>query len=258
MGEEELEGGIEREEDMVGNGVCGYKSSNGLFPVARHKDFYHGHSWASGLFVQANAKSQESSSEAINAYYSVYLYAKAKFENNHKDSTTAVTSSKSSTSGSGNADRSNPLAIDFYELMQYSRLLLTLEIRATKYYWHMRKPSPALATTATPRKIVTAATTTAAASRTKKERERETVVTRRRKETETQIGTEAKVETKAEVKANADREVEGSPSGIDIYDPIFATNTMVGVVGALDCAINTWFGSEAIYVHGINMMPFTP
>merc|ERR1712070_500556 len=206
MGEEELEGGIEREEDMVGNGVCGYKSSNGLFPVARHKDFYHGHSWASGLFVQANAKSQESSSEAINAYYSVYLYAKAKFENNHKDSTTAVTSSKSSTSGSGNADRSNPLAIDFYELMQYSRLLLTLEIRATKYYWHMRKPSPAPATTATPRKttvttlaatttairattqttattpitttttattpkIVTAATTTAAASRTKKERE---------------------------------------------------------------------------------------
>jgi endo-1,3(4)-beta-glucanase len=33
------------------------------------QDFFDGHSWASGLFVQNNGKSQESSSEAINAYY---------------------------------------------------------------------------------------------------------------------------------------------------------------------------------------------
>jgi hypothetical protein len=39
------------------------------FPLARHKDFYDGHSWASGLFDQANSKSQESVSEATNAYY---------------------------------------------------------------------------------------------------------------------------------------------------------------------------------------------
>ena len=31
------------------------------------------HSWASGLFSQANGKSQESSSEAVNGYYAVYL-----------------------------------------------------------------------------------------------------------------------------------------------------------------------------------------
>ena len=44
-----------------------------FFPVARHKDFYDGHSWASGLFPMANGKSQESVSEAVNAYYSVHL-----------------------------------------------------------------------------------------------------------------------------------------------------------------------------------------
>jgi endoglucanase Acf2 len=33
------------------------------FPFARHKDFFDGHSWASGLYPQANGKGQESSSE---------------------------------------------------------------------------------------------------------------------------------------------------------------------------------------------------
>ena len=33
------------------------------------QDFFDGHSWASGLFQQANGKGQESSSEAANAYY---------------------------------------------------------------------------------------------------------------------------------------------------------------------------------------------
>ena len=33
------------------------------FPIVRHKDFFDGHSWASGLFQQANGKGQESSSE---------------------------------------------------------------------------------------------------------------------------------------------------------------------------------------------------
>ncbi|CAM9873455.1 unnamed protein product, partial [Chrysoparadoxa australica] len=43
----------------------------------RHKDFFSGHSWASGLFSQANGKSQESSSEAVNAYYGAYLFGVA-------------------------------------------------------------------------------------------------------------------------------------------------------------------------------------
>ena len=34
------------------------------FPRARHKDFYAGHSWASGIFSMGQGKAQESSSEA--------------------------------------------------------------------------------------------------------------------------------------------------------------------------------------------------
>jgi Glycosyl hydrolase family 81 C-terminal domain len=40
------------------------------FPFARHKDFFDGHSWASGLYPQANGKGQESSSEVR---YTLYI-----------------------------------------------------------------------------------------------------------------------------------------------------------------------------------------
>ena len=42
------------------------------FPFARHKDFFDGHSWASGLYPQANGKGQESSSEVRYTLYSLY------------------------------------------------------------------------------------------------------------------------------------------------------------------------------------------
>ncbi len=41
-------------------------------------------------------------------------------------------------------------------------------------------------------------------------------------------------------------------------DASFAKNRMVGVLGALDVTSQTWFGDNVEYVHGINMMPFTP
>ncbi|DAZ92504.1 TPA: hypothetical protein N0F65_012734, partial [Lagenidium giganteum] len=91
-----------------------------FFPVARHKDWYVGHSYASGLFP-----------------------------------------------------------------MQFTRLLLATEIRATKMYWHIEPNSK-------------------------------------------------------------------------IYEPFFAQNAMVGVVGELSVVYSTWFGDEPVYVHGINMIPFTP
>ena len=84
--------------------ICTLEESDGSFPFARHKDFYDGHSWASGLFSQANGKGQESSSEAVNAYYAVYLYA---MESKQK------------------------------HLMNFAHLLLAMEIQATKKYWHM-------------------------------------------------------------------------------------------------------------------------
>lgn len=84
--------------------VCNMDSSDLDFPIARHKDFFDGHSWASGLFQQSNGKSQESSSEAVNAYYSVFLYSLV---------------------------NSNP------ELTRFSQTLLAMEIQAALTYWHM-------------------------------------------------------------------------------------------------------------------------
>lgn len=38
-----------------------------------------------------------------------------------------------------------------------------------------------------------------------------------------------------------------------VYDAIFASNRMVGNIGALDVTASTWFGSQVEFVHGINM-----
>ena len=43
--------------------ICNPDPTDPDFPWARHKDWFDGHSWASGLFPQANGKGQESSSE---------------------------------------------------------------------------------------------------------------------------------------------------------------------------------------------------
>lgn len=42
------------------------------------------------------------------------------------------------------------------------------------------------------------------------------------------------------------------------YDTIFAANTMVGIVGALDITSSTWFGHSYIHVHHINIIPVSP
>jgi endo-1,3(4)-beta-glucanase len=49
--------------DSLLRDICNPDSTDVDFPVARHKDFFDGHSWASGLFTQSNGKGQESSSE---------------------------------------------------------------------------------------------------------------------------------------------------------------------------------------------------
>jgi len=125
--------------------------NSSLHPFARHKDFWAFHSWAGGLFPQGDGKNQESSTEAINAYYGVMLYG---------------------------------LAIHNQTVYDWGRLLLAMEIRGTKKYWHMTDAS--------------------------------------------------------------------------VYDAVFAANRMVGNIGSLDAVDSTWFGNNHVYVHGINMMPFTP
>ena len=48
----------------------------------RHKDWYQGHSWASGIAGQyLNGRNQESSSEAIAAYESVMLFGQVMVRN---------------------------------------------------------------------------------------------------------------------------------------------------------------------------------
>jgi len=74
------------------------------FTVTRHKDWYTGHSWAQGLDFTMDGKNQESSSEAVNAYYAVMLYGMA---TNH----TLVTN--------------------------IGKILLATELRSVKKYWHI-------------------------------------------------------------------------------------------------------------------------
>jgi len=87
------------------------KPGSAFFPFVRHKSWFDGHSFASGLFPMGNGKSQESSSEAVNAYYGAYLW----------------TSVRASHSGGGHWD----------DLVLFARLLLAMEIRGAQKYWHM-------------------------------------------------------------------------------------------------------------------------
>ena len=78
------------------------------FPKFRHKDWFVGHSWAGGLVGIDVGPGQESTSEAINAWYGVYLWGLA----------------------TSNAD-----------VRDTGRLLLASEIRSAKKYWHIEANS---------------------------------------------------------------------------------------------------------------------
>jgi len=84
-----------------------------FFPLARHKSWYDGHSFASGLFPFANGKSQESSSEAVNCYFGAHLWSQVRW---------------------GTGSSANRKIVD------YTRLLLATEITGAKTYWHMMPP----------------------------------------------------------------------------------------------------------------------
>jgi len=75
-----------------------------FFPVTRNKDWFVGHSWAQGVDQTEDGKNQESTSEAINAYYAISLFG-------------LVTN--------------NP------QIRRIGKVLLATEIRSTMLYWHM-------------------------------------------------------------------------------------------------------------------------
>jgi hypothetical protein len=83
--------------------------NSAFFPMSRHKSWFDGHSFATGMFPFGNGKSQESSSEAVNCYYGAYLWSLVR----HGD-------------GSVGSD-----------LTDFARLLFAMEVRGAKTYWHM-------------------------------------------------------------------------------------------------------------------------
>jgi endo-1,3(4)-beta-glucanase len=78
------------------------------FPRYRHFDWYAGHSWASGLMAFTDGRNQESSSECLNAWYGLYLYAKS---------------------------------IEDKNMQRTAASLLAHEMRAAKTYWHSTSDS---------------------------------------------------------------------------------------------------------------------
>eukprot|EP01126_Amoeba_proteus_P063743 TRINITY_DN8816_c0_g1_i5.p1 TRINITY_DN8816_c0_g1~~TRINITY_DN8816_c0_g1_i5.p1 ORF type:complete len:571 (+),score=87.66 TRINITY_DN8816_c0_g1_i5:494-2206(+) len=82
--------------------IANPSTSDPYFPVTRHKDWYLGHSWAQGLDSTQDGKNQESTSEAVNAYYAISLYGKVT-NNNY--------------------------------LTNIGKLLLATEIRSAQKYW---------------------------------------------------------------------------------------------------------------------------
>lgn len=85
-------------------------SLHGMFPFTRHKSWFDSHSFASGLFPFADGKSLESSGESVNFYYGAYLWTKV-----------STAYAKHSTN----------------EEVDFVRLLLAMEMRGVKTYWHM-------------------------------------------------------------------------------------------------------------------------
>lgn len=126
-------------------------SQDPYFPVTRNKDWYNGHSWASGVTEFGDNRNQESTSEAINAYYAIVLLGEA---------------------------------MNDTDLKNWGRLLLAMEIRSARKYWHVKDDS--------------------------------------------------------------------------IYPDSFVGGHMVGVLWDTKVDYATWFGGNVEYIHGIQMLPFTP
>ena len=84
--------------------IANPSSSDPWFPRNRLLDWYDGNSWAKGLEGTGAGRNQESSSEATNAWYSIFLYGKAIADQNIKNT---------------------------------GKIMLASEILAAQYYYHI-------------------------------------------------------------------------------------------------------------------------
>ncbi|MGB1074938.1 MAG: glycosyl hydrolase [Flavobacteriales bacterium] len=140
------------EVDHLVRNLANPSSSDPHYTQARNKDWFVGHSWASGLFAFGDGRNQESSSEAVNAWYGVYLWG---------------------------------LATGRTDLADLGRFLLATEIRSTHKYWQV-------------------------------------------------------------------------DSGDGIYPEPYASRKVVGVLWSTKVDHGTFFGANLEFIHGIQMLPFTP
>jgi endo-1,3(4)-beta-glucanase len=74
------------------------------FPITRCRDWFAGHSWASGIANGAGSRDQESTGEAVNGYYGAMLWA------------------------------SVALSQDY---VNYANLMMMTEIQGAQTYWHL-------------------------------------------------------------------------------------------------------------------------
>jgi len=101
--------------------IANPNTADSYFPVARLKDWYWGHSWASGLYSFGDNKNQESTSEAVNGYYGIQLLG---------------------------------LAMNDTALYNWGRVLLATEMRSTHKYWQITSGSEIYASPFADRKVV--------------------------------------------------------------------------------------------------------
>jgi endo-1,3(4)-beta-glucanase len=106
--------------------IANPSDDDSFFPTWRHKDWYLGFSWASGVVTiggkaYPNGRNQESVSEAIAAYESVALFGDVM-----------------SDIWGGSTDQQDLLRYDAsLRIRDMGRLLMCTEIRAAKTYWHV-------------------------------------------------------------------------------------------------------------------------
>ncbi|MBE2228141.1 MAG: T9SS type A sorting domain-containing protein [Ignavibacteria bacterium] len=86
------------------------------FALQRYKDWYDGHSWANGLVPYGGGKNQESSSEAANAWYGLYLFGLA-------------------------MNNASPSA-QYSNMLNQGQLMLSQEVRAVQKYYYANQTNP--------------------------------------------------------------------------------------------------------------------
>ena len=106
---------------MLVRDIANPSEEDTLFPLFRHKDWYQGSSWASGVPYPAylNGKNQESSSEAIAAYEGVALFGQVMnkiWEKEEHERNAAVSK----------------------QIANVGKLLAGTELVSAKRYWHIQ------------------------------------------------------------------------------------------------------------------------